>query len=871
MSHEGNPADLERLWRRVREGQTTALVGRLPEPPPGLHVLRVSCDVAPAELRPLLEARRSAEAILDEEQPLLDQARERVVSGLRRRLLGEAEERTTAGVLVEVWNNLARQSGRTWALVLEAVEAADATTLATLTQIVRRPGWLQLPLVMVFRAEPGGEAARLLASLAEHAGTDAVLRGDLQRAPAAATDLRALPLEVLRVLRAGALVGPGFEAGVVAALLEERPLAVLERLQQAADLGVAVEDRGEGRFSLPAADIESLARSILPSLAQAWHRRLGELLGGRADDGRAYPQEPSDMNLGQSSIEQVEAEGRGVAAAPPDATPTEVAAKPGAPVREAAAEAPLDDDEVFARRPNEEARPAGADGPQPPESPEVGVPVPRAVGERTEPNLAAAPSAAVVPAAVDAAAQAAADELLAEAREAQEQGEARPRDEIRVVDVLRGEGAPDSERAGWGRARGLSSRPAEVVTTGALPRPRGPRQPPRGGLEREAPPSTLGRGGEPLVDAARAAEHLRMAGELDAAAEGYCAAARAADEAGAPQAAAQHVRRALAVLASLPASPGRRRLKVRALIELGRLQWHSAGPELGSTLREALATLEGARRELASGDPVALHADLCQAIAGVCFDLGDLRSLERALEELSAASRALHAAGDSTGAARLLNDQAAVYVRMGDPVRALHLLRESRQVFEARSADDPVVLRELAETDQLFARIPLHAQLRPGRERDGYSMGLDHAIAAERAYRRLGDTREVARVWETMGRLELCRGRIEQAAQRLRAATEVQAQIGDLTGLARTTEALSEVLAASGRDAEALALLRDSVLFNREKGSPLGVALCRRAFDGLARRLAGREDLRPQVREVADLLGLAEGELGALRLPGEGD
>lgn len=863
MSHEGLAADLERLWRRVRDGQTTALVGRLPEPPPGLHVLRVSCDVAPAELRPLLEARRSAEAILDEEQPLLDQARERVVSGLRRRLLGEAEERTTAGVLVEVWNNLARQSGRTWALVLEAVEAADATTLATLTQIVRRPGWLQLPLVLVFRAEPGGDAARLLSSLVEHAGAEAVLRGDLQRAPAAAADLRALPLEVLRVLRAGALVGPGFEAGVVAALLEERPLAVLERLQQAADLGVAVEDRGEGRFSLASADLESLARSILPSLAQAWHRRLGELLGGRADDGRVHPSEPSDRNLGEGSIGQVEVEARGGGAAPEVARGEDgrAAPGPGAPIGDAAS---LVDEEVFARRPHE----ASAGAPQ--EPPEGGVPVPRAVGERTEPNLAAAPSAAVVPAAVDAAAQAAAEELQAEAREAHEQqGAARSRDDVRVVDVLRGEGDPERSGRSWGR--GASARASEGAT-GALPRPRGPRQPPRGGGERvEALAGGLGRGGEPVVDAARAAEHLRMAGELDAAAEGYCAAARAADEAGAPQAAAQHVRRALAVLASLPASPGRRRLKVRALVELGRLQWHSAGPDLGSTLREALSTLEEARRELVPGDPAALHADLCQAIAGVCFDLGDLRSLERALDELSAASRALHAAGDATGAARLLNDQAAVYVRMGDPVRALHLLRESRQVFEARSADDPVVLRELAETDRLFARIPLHAQLRPGRERDGYAMGLDHAIAAERAYRRLGDTREVARVWETMGRLELRRGRVEQAAQRLRAAAEVQAQIGDLTGLARATEALSEVLAASGRDAEALALLRDSVLFNREKGSPLGVALCRRAFDGLAGRLATRQELLPQVRELADLLGLAEGELGALRLPGEGD
>src|SRR5262249_33883730 len=96
----------------------------------------------------------------------------------------------------------------------------------------------------------------------------------------------------------------------------------------------------------------------------------------------------------------------------------------------------------------------------------------------------------------------------------------------------------------------------------------------------------------------------------------------------------------------------------------------------------------------------------------------------------------------------------------------------------------------------LFARIPLHVEARPGREGDALSMGLDHAIAAERAYRRMGDEREVARVWETMGRLELRKGRLDRAAQRLTSAAAVQQQMGDLIGLARSTAALSEVLAA---------------------------------------------------------------------------
>lgn len=924
MSHEGLPSEPIRLWQRVRDGLATAVFGRLPEPPPELHLLRVSCDVAPAELRPLLEARRRAEAILDEEQPLLDQARERVVSGLRRRLLGDASDRATEAVLVEVWNHLAKQTGRSWALVLEAVEAADATTLATLAQIVRRPGWLQLPLVLVFRGEPEGAAARLLATLREHAGAEAVLRGEAQGAPAAAVDRRALPFEVLRVLRAGALVGPGFEADVVAALLAEPPGAVLERLQQAADLGVPVEDRGEGRFSLPAAEIAALAASILPSLAQAWHRRLGGLLGERAGDEEARRAEepaPAAMAHGTGVKGQAnpvglcgadvdEAEGEAMAGSEvfaqreaaserSGAGDSGVFARGPAADREAAVdEAPgAGDSGVFARAPDREAPeeaevlarrpvmvvqdrvPAAGKGREAEHTPRVGR------EEPVSPSRTRDPDAAEVFARRRTEAHVTAGEHRAEAPSGglagggvagevvgEEPHEASAAVEPAAVEEA-ARAAADELRAEQAAARQAAARLAAAST---LPRPGSLRQGPRASSMRAdpgepgEPRAGTGRG-DPMVDAVRAAEHLRMAGELDAAAERYCAAARAADEAGAPQAAAQHVRRALAVLAELPASPGRRRLRARALIELGRLQWQSAGPELGSTLTEALATLEGVRQELGPGDPVTLYAELCQAIAGVCFDLGDLRSLERALEELSSASRALHAAGDATGAARLLNDQAAVYVRMGDPVRALHLLRESRQVFEASSAADPVVLRELAETDRLFARIPLHAQLRAGREQDGYTMGLDHALAAERAYRQLGDTRELARVWETMGRLELRKGRAERAGQRLQAALEVQMQLGDLTGLARTTEALSEVLAASGRDAEALTLLRDSVLFNREKGSPLGLALCRRAFDGLARRVAAREELGPALHQLAGLLDAAEGELGAMRLPGEGD
>ena len=199
---------------------------------------------------------------------------------------------------------------------------------------------------------------------------------------------------------------------------------------------------------------------------------------------------------------------------------------------------------------------------------------------------------------------------------------------------------------------------------------------------------------------------------------------------------------------------------------------------------------------------------------------------------------------------------------MGHPGRALQLLRESRKLFDAPAQDDPVGLRELAETELLFARLPLHAVMRPGREQEGFTMGLDHALAAERAYHELGEARELGRVWETMGRLELRRGRIEPARQRLEAAAEVQTQLGDLTGLASTTEALSEVLALCGRDAEAVALLRDSIVFNRDKGSPLGILGNRRAYSALSARLAGQPKYQAGLQEAAILLSAGERELG---------
>jgi len=209
-------------------------------------------------------------------------------------------------------------------------------------------------------------------------------------------------------------------------------------------------------------------------------------------------------------------------------------------------------------------------------------------------------------------------------------------------------------------------------------------------------------------------------------------------------------------------------------------------------------------------------------------------------------------------------------MKMGDPVRAVALLEQSRVVFEGLPQTDPVAVRELAETDHLIARVPLHVAARPGREDDALASALDHALAARKAYARLSDVFACARVLETTGRLELKRGRIDKAVASFEAALIEQQRISDLVGLARTTAGLSEALRAADRPKEALELLSDSIALNHQKGSVIGIAFNRRAFDVLAPALSEPAVLAATL-EVRSRLEAAEAELGAIHLAGETD
>jgi tetratricopeptide (TPR) repeat protein len=506
---------------------------------------------------------------------------------------------------------------------------------------------------------------------------------------AASVDWTMLPADVLRVLRASAVLGTSFEAELVAQLLEEPLGLVLEKLQEATDAGVPLADRGAGQLMWPATIVAALQQSTLPSLLRFWHARLGEILsGGRVPD--------------------------------------------------------------HARRPSGTPRTA---------------------------------------------------------------------------------------------ARGQST----------------------------VPPAPL------PGDHTRAATHWQAAGRTEAAVAHYLAAVREAAARGDARRAYGLAEQALTMLEQLPASPTHGLLRAQLLLEKGGLQWH--GSLLGSafTLQEALASLEAAKAALPDDVPPEVIEQLAAVTAGVCYDVGDQAALQRALVELQESSHRLVQAGAMLPAARLLNDQAAIYMRLGDLVRATYLLSQAHERFEShlrQHPDDAIALAELAGTEHLLARLPLHVQVPPGREEESYVRGLEHARAAEHIYQRLGQHRPLTRVWETTGRLALQQGYLEMAQERLMAALNLQQQLGDVAGLARSTAALADVCMLAGQYDDAVALLANSITLNAEKGSSIGLAFNRHALGALANAAAqahglDAERLRGAVADLENRLAQAESVLGRVGLPGE--
>jgi tetratricopeptide (TPR) repeat protein len=296
----------------------------------------------------------------------------------------------------------------------------------------------------------------------------------------------------------------------------------------------------------------------------------------------------------------------------------------------------------------------------------------------------------------------------------------------------------------------------------------------------------------------------------------------------------------------LPAEELRGGAVGRALrLERTRLAWEATGSgiDLDTALRWAEELIQDAA---AAGDEE--HAREARVLAaGIAHDIGDPAALDRALDHLQHATRALQAAGRPREAAALLNDQAAVWVRIGDPVRAAHLLEASRQVFAASQGVDDQA--ELAETLLLLSRLVLHVEARPGKERAAQEQALDHARQARTLFQAAGDPRHAALAQATEGRLLLLLGRTDAALQTLAGALEAQRALHDVLGLARTADALARVMLAQGRPDRAAQFLADSLRFNAAAGARRGLAY--------NRELAGR--IRAEVDEDSELAGVLEG------------
>ena len=696
-----------------------------------------------------MRAREQVEQRQGERLAVGDMVVQRVSAGLRRRLLGEPAAMDDVGPLVAELNRLA-EDGEKSAILLDDVDHADPSTLALLRRFAEAPGWLRPTLLLSCSSTPEtGPLAELLSALEQ--------QGAILRPPTADP---ALPVPVLRTLRALAVAGGEASAHTIAALLGEDELRVLERAQEAIDLGFPLQDLGAGMLALPPAQAATLESGLTPSLLEAWRARLAQL------------RTPS-------------------AGAPELTVAPEAAVIPELTLAPEATVIPAPFDSWPAPADRELQRPTPPLGPAEP-TPEPKTPV------DTWPDLSPA----------------------------EPTPEPNP-----PVDTW-----PELGQAAAKPPPGPPT-PAPSTPWPEIPQPARPR--PKAAASK---PKTLR---DDTVDTALETLLAQVAG-----APAYAA----------PQVVHQ-LQEALALLARLPATPRRRMLRARVHMELGRVCWLDAGLMQGLNLDAALLQLEQAERLLdAQPEAARLRAELRVLTASVCYDRGDPDSLERALTELTEAIRDFSGMGDPRTAARLLNDQATVWVRIGDVVRAAHLLRQSRELLTGLGDAEAADRADLAETNHLLARLPLHVSSRPGREQDALHQALTHAREAEASYGQLGLRREQARTWSTLGRLHLMLGEASQARKHLNQAFHFQEQLGDALGLAQTAGALAEALALEGDAARALEMLSSSIALNANLGARAGLRANRESIDAIARAWpAEHPGVRQALAKLRRTLDQAEG------------
>ena len=276
----------EAVWERSRAGRHTVVVGShtLPPAPPDLQVLRVRCDALGSSGGALEVARRAIADRLGEGLHTPEPRHAAFTPGLRQRLWGEMPASSLDALLVDACNRLANETAGRAVLAFEAIDAADEATVETLAQMLQRPGWLRLPLLLTVHGVLQGRIVELVYLLHRDEGEAAVIVIEDETPPAE------------EVAPCGLEHAPRGCAARCCALARSsgrpskrhwwrdcsrKPLSlVLEKLQEATDAGVPLVDRGEGQLIWPAPLVAALQQSTLPSLLRFWHARLGELLSG---------------------------------------------------------------------------------------------------------------------------------------------------------------------------------------------------------------------------------------------------------------------------------------------------------------------------------------------------------------------------------------------------------------------------------------------------------------------------------------------------------------------------------------------------------------------------------------------------------------
>ncbi|MBX3232509.1 MAG: hypothetical protein KIT84_16160 [Labilithrix sp.] len=315
------------------------------------------------------------------------------------------------------------------------------------------------------------------------------------------------------------------------------------------------------------------------------------------------------------------------------------------------------------------------------------------------------------------------------------------------------------------------------------------------------------------------------------------------------------LRAASEAIAELPRSRGGQELRARVKVERSRLGWAAAGLEPAYTLPVAFAEALEARAELGAIPPAGLRADVATLIAGIACDIGDGATLERARSAVGDTAKALDAEGATHAAASLLDDRAAIELRMGHAQRVASLLDRASEHVDGGT--------DLADVRHLMARLPLHGTVAGAPRSEVIAAALDHCAMAEGIYATFERRRSLARVLETKARLHALAGDDAAAERAFRAALGIADDIQDVIGLARITAGLAALFTRARSAREALVMLSTSIELNRWKGSPMGVAFDERLLteldDTIARTDPGDEALASELArvraELADALG----------------